>query len=392
MLYWKHFSLSSNPFPVTPESEAFFLGGSRKSVAEALRYVLTRESGIIKVVGDSGSGKTTMCRWLMRELADTHRVIYTCDPSLAGDQTLYAIGERLGLDLTRGAREDIAAAVRQRLVALHDAGQPVVLLVDEAHALAPETLEQLRLLAQHESGGGERMRIALFGPEELDHELALASLAAVRTRIAHSLRLRRLKLADIAEYLRFKMTSAGYTGPRVFSDNAVRAVSRLSAGIPRRINLIADKALLAAAVDNRYEVRARDVAAAASEIRLARRRDGPPRWTIPAAAGFVAGITVAGAAFAMAWTIGLGGVVGPAEPGRQEANAAAGTPDGTKKGAPGRQSAGSASLASATPHDPYAVWLMPYDQGGPVPGLPAIDIGLPKGRFAQEIPPAVPGR
>jgi MSHA biogenesis protein MshM len=298
-LYWKHFGLNSAPFPVTPTDDAFYTGGTRKATVDAALHVLREERGIVKVVGEAGTGKTTLCRQLTRELADRYTVVYTCDPSLGGDQTWFALADALRLAVDRADPRDAAARVRARIAELDRAGSPVLLLVDEAHALPGETREQFRLLAQH-GPHGECMRIVLLGPDELDHDLALPAMDALRTRIAHSIRLKRLKLSDIDEYLQFRMRSAGWSGAPVFNANAVRAIARLSAGIPRRINVIADKALLSAAMDRRHQVGARDVAAAADEIKLSRRRPGAPQWSL-AGAAFAGGIVVAVAIGALAW-------------------------------------------------------------------------------------------
>ena len=94
-LYWKHFGLNSAPFPVTPSDDAFYSGGTRKATVDATLHVLRNERGIVKVVGEPGTGKTTLCRQITRELRDRHTVVYTCDPSLGGDQTWYALADAL---------------------------------------------------------------------------------------------------------------------------------------------------------------------------------------------------------------------------------------------------------------------------------------------------------
>ena len=297
-LYWKHFGLNSAPFPVTPSDDAFYSGGTRKATVDATLHVLRNERGIVKVVGEPGTGKTTLCRQITRELRDHHTVVYTCDPSLGGDQTWYALADALRLEVDRTDPAGAAARVRARVSQLHDAGTPVLLLVDEAHALAGETLEQMRLLAQRDTDG-EVMRLVLLGPDELDHNLALPTMDALRTRIAHSVRLKRLKLSDIGEYLEFRMRAAGWRRDPVFNANAVRAIARLSAGLPRRINMIADKALLSAAMDRRHEVGARDVASAADEIKLERRKGATSVWRV-AAFAFAGGAVAAGVAAAIA--------------------------------------------------------------------------------------------
>lgn len=356
-LYLRHFGLTRAPFPVTPSDDAFYVGGSRKATFDALMHVLLDEHGIVKVVGEAGTGKTTLCRQITRELRERYTVVYTCDPSLGGDQTWFALADALRLTVDRTRPADAAVAVRSRIGALHDQGRTVLLLIDEAHALATDTREQFRLLAQRDTGG-ECMRIALFGPDELDHSLALPPMDALRTRIVHSLRVKTLRLTDIAEYLQFRMTSSGWSGGEVFSDNAVRAIAKLTGGIPRRINLIADKALLSAATDRRHAVGARDVASAADEIKLERRRaDVRPRGF--AVGAFAGGVLASALVAAVAW-FALRPVATPPATAATPTRTAPAGPTATVA-APGAAPVGASSKADGTiaPAQAYPTPLVP---------------------------------
>ncbi len=279
-VYLKHFGLHSKPFLVTPETEAFYKGGSRKNLLESVEYVLGNEEGIVKITGEVGSGKTTICRYLLKQLPEKFKPLYIADPTLSREQMLFAVADGLGVEFSRRNPEAMVVALQKKLAEYYEQGKKIVLMVDEAHAMPEETLDQIRLLSQLEAGGNRIMQVILLGPQELDHNLALPELRAVRDRIVHSFRIKRLNLQDISDYLSFKMEASGYEGPRVFSPNAVRLIGRLSNGLPRRLNVVADKALLSASIDQRFEVRSRDIASAAREIKLERSITEGDTWLI----------------------------------------------------------------------------------------------------------------
>jgi MSHA biogenesis protein MshM len=294
-VYLKHFGLKTKPFLVTPETEAFFTGGSRHAFWESLVYVLKTEEGIFKVVGEVGSGKTTVCRYLLKKLpAKRFKTIYFADPTLTREQMLYALADGLDLPLDRAAPELMIVMLQKKLAEIYSSERKVVLLIDEAHAMPEETLDQIRLLSQVEAIGNKIMQIVLFGPEELDHNLALPELRPVRERITQSFRLKRLNLRDISEYLDFKMKAAGYEGPNVFTQNSIKLMVRLTNGVPRRINILADKALLSSGLAGRFDVNSKDILTAAREIKLEKTRTHADTWLVGLGSFF------AGSAFSIA--------------------------------------------------------------------------------------------
>src|SRR5690606_34154049 len=153
-------------------------------------------------------------------------------------------------------------ALQDRLIELYGQGRRVVVLIDEAHAMPLETLEEIRLLSNLESNRHKLLQIVLFGQPELDEQLALPNMRQLRERITHSFRLEPLVRPDIEKYIDFRMRAAGYRGPNVFTPPALRAIAQVSQGLTRRINILADKALLAAFAEGTHEVTARHARAA----------------------------------------------------------------------------------------------------------------------------------
>ena len=244
-LYLEHFGLNEPPFRITPHTDFFFDGADRGATLEALIYAVTHDEGIVKVSGEVGSGKTMLSRVLMERLPAEVATIYLATPALARDEILQAIGDELGLKLAE--RRTVALReLQEHLIKLYADGRRVVILIDEAHAMPEDTLEQVRLLSNLESNRHKLLQIVLFGQPELDATLAKPSLRQLRDRITHSFRMRPLATTEVAKYLGFRMRAAGYRGPDVFAPRAATRIARASEGLTRRINILADKALLAA--------------------------------------------------------------------------------------------------------------------------------------------------
>jgi len=269
-LYLEHFGLNEPPFRITPHIDFFFDGADRGATLEALIYAVLHDEGIVKVSGEVGSGKTMLCRVLMERLPPHVATIYLATPSLARDEILHAIADELQLQLS-GERTSVALRELQaHLIRLYGEGRRVVILVDEAHVMPEETLEQVRLLSNLESNRHKLLQIVLFGQPELDATLAKSTLRQLRDRITHSFRMRPLAPPEVAKYLSFRMRAAGYRGPDVFAPRAVARLARASDGLTRRINILADKSLLAAFTEGAHAVTARHVRAAVADCEFAR--------------------------------------------------------------------------------------------------------------------------
>jgi MSHA biogenesis protein MshM len=298
-MYHTHFGLSEAPFRITPHTEFFYSGAQRGPLLDALIYAITRDEGIIKVSGEVGTGKTMLCRMLMERLPLSVESIYIANPLLTPDDVLQSIAHDLGCVLPGGARGAHLNTLQEHLIGLHGDAKRVVVLVDEAHAMPPDTLEEIRLLSNLETQRHKLLHIVLFGQPELDVVLNRVTMRQLKDRITQHFALTPLTRIEVAAYLDFRMRAAGYRGPDVFSDAAIRRIARASGGLTRRINILADKALLAAFAAGKHAVGAGEAAAA---IRDADLRTQPKltdwRWLTAAGALVVA----AAVAFSSQWT------------------------------------------------------------------------------------------
>ena len=284
-LYLEHFGLTEPPFRITPHTDFFFDGADRGATLEALIYAVLHDEGIVKVSGEVGSGKTMLCRVLMERLPPHVATIYLATASLAREEILHAIADDLELRLSPERRSVALRELQEHLIALYGAGRRVVILIDEAHVMPEDTLEQVRLLSNLESNRHKLLQIVLFGQPELDETLAKTALRQLRDRITHSFRMRPLALAEVGKYLSFRMRAAGYRGPEVFTPRAVRRIARASDGLTRRINIVADKSLLAAYTENTHAITHRHVRAAVADSEFAKpRRSSRPLLYLAAAA------------------------------------------------------------------------------------------------------------
>ena len=298
-LYLEHFGLSEPPFRITPHTDFFFDGADRGATLEALIYAILHDEGIVKVSGEVGSGKTMLCRVLMERLPPHVETIYLATPSLARDEILHAIADDLDLKLSAERTTVALREMQEHLIRLYAAGRRVVVLVDEAHVMPEETLEQVRLLSNLDSNRHKLLQIVLFGQPELDVMLAKPSLRQLRDRITHSFRMRPLAAPEVTNYVSFRMRAAGYRGPEVFAPRALAIVARASAGLTRRINILCDKALLAAFTESTHAVTDRHVRAAVADSEFA--AVTRVRWpAIYAGAALFAGVALGAA---VAWGI-----------------------------------------------------------------------------------------
>jgi type II secretory pathway predicted ATPase ExeA len=282
-LYYQHFGLKEPPFKITPNTDFFFSGANRGAVLDALVYAIMNGEGIIKVVGEVGSGKTMLCRMLQTILPEKIESIYLANPSVAPEDVLYAIAFELQLKVPKNAdRLKVMYLLQAHLLNRHAEGCQVVIFVEEAQGMPLATLEEIRLLSNLETKQDKLLQIVLFGQPELDANLSETHIRQLRERITHSFHLDPLATKDISEYLILRLRAAGYHGPHLFSDAAIKKLSSSAEGLARRVNILADKSLLAAYADNEYQVTPKHVKAAIQDSEFGRKTTNYKQYFIGA--------------------------------------------------------------------------------------------------------------
>ncbi|MGI9334132.1 MAG: AAA family ATPase [Gammaproteobacteria bacterium] len=276
-MYNAHFGLERSPFKITPDTTLFYKGGQRGRVLEALVYAILGGEGIIKVVGEVGTGKTMLCRMLHAELPVNVEVVYLANPSLAPEEIHQAIALEMGLTLAPGAtRLEVLHTLQQHMLDKYARNEHVVVLVEEAQSMPKGSLEEIRLLSNLETRQDKLLQVVLFGQPELDTLLADPSIRQLRERITHSFHLEPLSPQEVREYVNFRLRSAGFKGRDVFDEKAYEVLAKASKGLSRRINILADKSLLAAFAEDTHDVRKRHVKIAVDDSEMSR-KVGPAR-------------------------------------------------------------------------------------------------------------------
>ncbi len=252
-MYLDYFSLERHPFRITPDPSLFFSGGDqgRGVVLDAMLFAIENGEGILKVVGEVGSGKTMLCRMLEERLPKSTEIVYLANPKLNPDEILYAVAFELKLPVRRDtSRLLVMQQLQHYLLKQHAANCRVLITIEEAQSMPFATLEEIRLFSNLETHRDKLMQIILFGQPELDKTLSARNIRQLRERITHSFYLNPLTPKEVADYIRFRLGAAGCPNPQLLTGPAERLITRASGGLTRRINILADKALLAAYSDD----------------------------------------------------------------------------------------------------------------------------------------------
>ena len=326
-MYTQFFGLTEKPFSITPDPRYLYMSQRHADALAHLLYGISESGGFIQLTGEVGTGKTTLVRSLFEQLPDEADVALILNPELTTREFLTAITEELGIEPPKGRSvKALVDGLNAYLLDAHGRGRRTVLIVDEAQNLGTEILEQVRLLTNLETPKQKLLQIILIGQPELREVLSRADMRQVAQRVTGRYHLEPLNQADTTKYVEHRMRVAGASGP-VFRPAAIREIFRRSNGVPRLINVVADRALLAGYAQETRRIDRRLVRRAAAEVFGDRQRG---TWRRRLATGAVAA-TLAGAVAlgASLWFNrpgevaegALGGAEPPAAPGPRLAEA-----------------------------------------------------------------------
>jgi MSHA biogenesis protein MshM len=247
-MYGAHFGLQELPFTITPDTSFFFAHASHQDALNTLLVAARSGEGFMKVIGEVGTGKTLLCRKFMAALDHQEFVTaYIPNPYLQPMTLLLACADELGIGYPQHINQhQLLKLLNRYLIDTYADGKRVLLCLDEAQAIPLETLESLRLLSNLETERRKLLQVVLFGQPELNVRLDNPSIRQLKQRVSFACQLSPLNLSEVEFYISHRLAVAGYRGPRLFPHKVVKLIYRASKGIPRLVNILAHKSLMAA--------------------------------------------------------------------------------------------------------------------------------------------------
>lgn len=280
-MYLRYFGLNETPFSITPDPAFVYLSTRHRDALAHLLYGIGKggSGGFVQLTGEVGTGKTTLCRCLLEQIPEGTRIALLLNPLVTPRELLAAVSEELEIDISESIDSTrlLVDGLNRYLLDAHARGERVVVVIDEAQNLSPEALEQVRLLTNLETSKEKLLQIVLLGQPELRELLQRRNLRQLAQRITARFHLSPLGPKDTHLYIRHRMQVAG-AQRNPFRRSAMNALYQRSQGIPRLINIIADRSLTAAFVKERTDVTAAMVHAAANEVQLGERQVKRVRW------------------------------------------------------------------------------------------------------------------
>ena len=290
-MYAPFFGLQHPPFSIAPDPRYLFMSERHREALAHLLYGLDAGGGFVLLTGEVGAGKTTVCRCFLEQIPAHCNVAYIFNPKLTVGELLRTICDEFGVPhqpTVPGVEtvKDYIDPLNASLLAAHAAGRNTVLIIDEAQNLSADVLEQLRLLTNLETSERKLLQIILIGQPELRAMVAQPSMEQLAQRVIARFHLGPLSPQETQQYIAHRLAVAGLNGPLPFDRRALRRVHEISQGIPRRINLLCDRALLGAYAQGARQVTRVIVNRAAHEVfdapgaakALRGTRAALPRW------------------------------------------------------------------------------------------------------------------
>lgn len=267
-MYAPFFGLRQAPFSIAPDPHYLFMSERHREALAHLLYGLDGGGGFVLLTGEIGAGKTTVCRCFLEQIPTHCNVAYIFNPQLTVTELLEAICDEFHVAVPAGARtvKDFVDPLNAFLLSEHAAGRNNVLIIDEAQNLSASVLEQLRLLTNLETAERKLLQVVLIGQPELRGMLARPELEQLAQRVIARFHLGALSEAETAQYIRHRMNVAGLSGALPFDRGALRLIHQLTRGVPRRINLLCDRALLGSYASGQAQVTRTIVRKAAAEV------------------------------------------------------------------------------------------------------------------------------
>jgi general secretion pathway protein A len=245
MDYLKFFNLTDDPFRLTPDPMYYYPSQEHNEILTSLNYAIEQKEGFSLVMGEPGTGKTTILRILIDNWKDKAEIALIMTPRLSPEEFLQAVLEDINVKLPSVNKNEMIKAFRDILIRHSETGRRIIIIVDEAQNVPDETLEELRLLSNLETEKEKLLQIILMGQPELRKKLQADHMKQLNQRITIKATLKPLTRSEASDYVNFRLIKAG-RGSVSFDDDAKKAIYSMSKGIPRLINIIASRALMAA--------------------------------------------------------------------------------------------------------------------------------------------------